>query len=235
MLRRVLPTVAAILVTALCLAAANWQWHRMEYKEDLRARYERAIALPALDNAGLPRAAADWTALRYRPVQLTGSFEAARQILLDNRVQAGQVGYEVVAPLRLTDGRVVLVDRGWVAQGRTRTEIPPVPPPAGVVTVTGTLELPAQDYVALGSERPGVVWQHLDLARYAAVTGLTPLPLLVRETAPASAADTLVRMRDDPDFGIDTHRMYMLQWLAFAMTTVVFWAVAHRPRRWRRA
>ena len=50
---------------------------------------------------------------------------------------AARAGYHVVTPLALADGRVVLVDRGWVAQGPTRAELPAVPPPAGRVVVAG--------------------------------------------------------------------------------------------------
>ena len=50
-----------------------------------------------------------------------------------------------------------------------------------------------------------------------------------------SPADVLVRAWPEPDFGVDTHRIYMVQWLAFAALTVVFWAVAHWPQRWRPA
>lgn len=231
-IRRYVPTVAMIAVVVLCVTAGNWQRARMHYKQDLRAQYERARSASPLTAADVPRVTSDWSALRYRDVALRGTFDASRQIMLDNRVHEGQVGYEVVAPLTLDDGRSVLVNRGWIAQGRSRAELPQVPAPRGPVLVKGRIDLPATSYFELKAEsltRP--VWQHLDLARYAAWSGLSIPPIIVQQTAPAAATDELVRAWPAPDFGIDTHRIYMVQWYAFAAIALTFWAVTHWPRR----
>ena len=55
------------------------------------------------------------------------------------RCTAGRAGYQVVTPLRLDDGRVVLVNRGWIAAGATRAEPPREAPPPGRVVVVGRL------------------------------------------------------------------------------------------------
>ena len=233
--RRYVPSIAAVLVTALCVTAGNWQRSRMHEKQSLRAQHDAAIATPPLAGNDLPREPTAWEALRYRPVILEGEFDAPHQILLDNRVQGGQVGYEVLTPLRLSDGRLVLIDRGWVSQGRTRAEVPAVAVPAGPVVVQGRIDLPPKRYFEMGSGAPrGNVWQHLDVGRLENAWGVTLLPVAVDQIAPVGPSDALLRAWPEPDFGIDTHRIYMVQWYAFAALTVIFWAVAHRPRRWRR-
>ncbi|MEO5699930.1 MAG: SURF1 family protein [Casimicrobiaceae bacterium] len=235
-MRRYVPTLAVAAVIALCLAAAQWQRGRLYDKQDLRARYERARVAAPLVVDDLPREPADWPSLRYRLVMLEGRFDAPRQILLDNKVQDGQPGYEVMTPLLLVDGRAVLVDRGWVPLGRSRAEIPDVPPPLGPLTLAGRVELPPSGYLELGPPPPvgARVWQHLDLARFSANARLPVLPIVIQQTAPAAAGDALRRTWPEPDFGLNTHRMYMLQWYAFALTALVFWAATHWPRRWRR-
>src|SRR4030095_12173014 len=115
--RRLLPTLATIVGVAIFVAAGNWQRGRMDEKARLRAQLEAAsVAAPV----PMPRDVGDWTTWRFRPVIATGTFDAARQILIDNKVYAGVVGYEVVTPLALNDGRHVLVDRGFVPGGRSR-------------------------------------------------------------------------------------------------------------------
>jgi cytochrome oxidase assembly protein ShyY1 len=42
--------------------------------------------------------------------------------------------------------------------------------------------------------------------------------------------DGLVRAWPAPDFGIDTHRIYMVQWYAFALLATLLWLWFHRPR-----
>lgn len=222
------PTLAAIAVVAVCVTAGLWQRDRMQQKLALRAQIETASRS---EPVAMPRVT-DWAAWRFRPVRATGEFDAAHQILLDNRIRAGRVGYDVVAPLRLADGRVVLVERGWVAAGATRADIPDAPPPRGEVTVVGRINQPPSAYLELAADKaPGRVWQNLDLARYAAATALTVLPVVIEQTAPALAGDTLVRDWPAPDVGVEKHLSYMMQWFAFAATAVALWGYFTWRRR----
>jgi surfeit locus 1 family protein len=227
-------TAAAV---ALFVAAGNWQRDRMHAKQALRERYDAAAAA---QTAPLPAPAteADWISLRYQPVVASGEFDASHQIFIDNRVRAGQPGYQVLAPLALEDGRRVLVDRGWVAQGRTRAELPYVPPPRGTVVVRGRIGIPPTGYLELSAvPARGAVWQHVDPQRFAQATGIAVLPIVIEQSAPAAAGDdALERDRRPPDFGIDQHRIYMMQWYSLAALAVALWVVPafraprHAPR-----
>ena len=214
------PVLAAIAAVALFVSAGNWQGRRMAEKERLRTQLDAAarvapVPLPSLATA------AEWEAWRYRPVRLDGEFDADRQIYIDNRVHAGRAGFHVVAPLRLRDGRAVLVNRGWIAQGPTRSALPSAPPPAGRVGVLGRINIPASGYLELDRGTPaGALWQNLDPSRYVAATGLAVLPIVVEESASGADPGGLVRDWPVPDFGVDKHRGYRLQWYALAALTV---------------
>jgi len=224
---RLLPTVATVAGIALFVTAGHWQQGRMEQKEALRAQFDAASARPP---ATLPVEPVDWAAWRYRPMAADGTFDAARQMLIDNKVEDGRVGYHVVTPLLLADGRAVLVDRGWITAGETRSQLPQAAPAAGPVTVHGRVNIPAAHYVELARAAPaGGVWQNLDPARFAVASGLPVLPIVLEQTAPligpagAADTDTLVRNWPAPDFGIDKHRIYMVQWYLFAATAAGLW------------
>ncbi len=227
---RLVPTVAAIAAVATCVAAGNWQRDRMHAKEALRGQYDAAATASPLALASLP-AASDWPSLRYRPVVATGEFLADRQIFIDNKVAAGRAGFHVVTPLSLADGRVVLVNRGWIAQQASRAELPDAPPPPGLVTVQGRIAIPATGYLELQPETTtGSIRQNLDPARFAAATGLAALPAVVEATAAPVPDDGLLRDWPAPDFGIEKHRIYMVQWYAFALLAAALWLWFHRPR-----
>jgi len=225
----VLPTFATLVAVALFVTAGNWQRARLEAKESLRAQIDAASAAMPV---ALPADVEDWTPWRFRPVIATGAFDAKHQILIDNRVHAGTVGFDVVTPLVLNDGRVVLVDRGFVAAGLSRATLPQAPPPDGAVAVRGRLNLPAGHYFELGRDTPvGVLWQHLDPRRYAEATGIAVLPVVIEATAPTGRDDGLIRDWPDPDFGSERHRIYMVQWYTFAAMALVLWAwFVLRPR-----
>src|SRR6185312_11348887 len=63
---------------------------------------------------------------RFQRVSVAGRYDAMYQFLLDNRINEGRAGYEVLTPLDLDDGRTVLVNRGWVPFSGYREKLPDV-------------------------------------------------------------------------------------------------------------
>jgi surfeit locus 1 family protein len=219
LMRRVLPGLATLVAVVVFVSAGNWQRARMDQKDAWGAQVAAAQAAPVVP---LPAGVADWSAWRFRAVEVAGTFDAGHQFLLDNKVHQGRAGYQVVTPLRLQDGRTVLVNRGWVAAGRTRADVPVVAVPATPVVLRGRLNLPPQGYVELAPTAPERgVWQNLDPARFATVTGLAVLPVVIEATE--GAGEGLVREWPRPDAGSDKHRIYMMQWYVFAALAAGLW------------
>ncbi|HVF64182.1 MAG TPA: SURF1 family protein [Casimicrobiaceae bacterium] len=217
-LRRALLGVVTIAAVTLFLLAGNWQRGRMLQKEELGRQLQAALAAPT---EALPTGDVRWSDWRYRTIELRGRFLGDKQVLIDNRIHRGRVGYHVVTPLALDDGRFALVNRGFVAAGPSRDVLPSIPAPSAAVTVRGRVNF-SERYLEL-AQTPfvGRVWQNLDPVRFAAVTGIPVLPIIVEETTAAS--DGLVRDWPRPDVGTDKHRIYMMQWYAFAALAVALW------------
>jgi surfeit locus 1 family protein len=117
----------------------------------------------------------------------------------------------------------VLVDRGFIAEGASRSDVPVVPVAAGEVEVRGRIALPGR-YIELTHAAPvGSVWQNLDPARFSAATGVAVLPIVIEQDAADARGDGLARNWPAPDLGIDKHRSYMLQWIAFAGVIATLW------------
>ena len=225
------PTLGVAALVAATVGLGNWQRHRGLEKEALREQYERAARQSPLELTGV---SADAAALRFRPVRASGVFDGRRQVLIDNKVYRGRPGFDVVTPLKLASGdRYVLVDRGWIALGSYRSELPQVPPPPGAIRVEGRINLPPAHYLELKVDAgTGPVRQNLDIDRIAAATGLPLLPFVIEQSG--DAGDSLVRDWPPPDFGIDQHRSYMLQWYSLAGLGIVLWLVLNwRPRESR--
>ena len=217
------PTLGLVVLVAATVGLGNWQRHRAQEKQALRDRYESAARAPALALDAVAAEMPDAGGLRYRTVRVQGEFVAARQVLIDNKVRAGRAGFDVVTPLRIAGAkRYVLVDRGWIAQGRSRAELPAVPPPAGPVVVEGRIDLPPTRYLELAADPgSGAVRQNLDIGRFAASTGFALLPFIVEQTG--GSGDGLDRRWPAPDFDIERHQSYMLQWYSLAALGLVLW------------
>lgn len=224
-----LPTLATVAVIAVCVAAGNWQRDRMHQRDALRARYDAASITPPV---ALPTDLSDVSQWRFRAVYATGTFDAGHQILIDNRVREGRVGYDVVTPLRMADGRVVLVDRGFAPQGASRSELPDAPPATGEVTVRGRIAVPPSRFFDVGDARPlGVLWPHLDPPQFSQVTGIEVLPIVIEATAPSGGDAGLDRAWPPPDLGSERNLSYMVQWYTFAALAACLWLwFTFRPR-----
>ena len=70
----------------------------------------------------------------WRPVTLQGEYLADEQLLVRNRPHGGTSAFEVLVPFRDVDGRVLIVDRGWVPPGEGDVPDAIPAPPSGEVT-----------------------------------------------------------------------------------------------------
>jgi surfeit locus 1 family protein len=217
-----------VLTVALCvvfIGLGRWQWHRGEMREaewDAFAQgADQALPLGAQKLADVAR---------FARVSLTGHFRPERQFLLDNRTHAGSAGYEVLTPLELADGRVLLVDRGWVAFTGYRAVLPDISfAPQEAVTVVGRVdELPSAG-LAFGRTAPAVNGGWPKLATYprlqdlsAALGRTLEMRILLLD---ARAPDGYVRDWQPPGLPPARHWAYAIQWWAFAVTLVVLWVV----------
>lgn len=219
------PTIGAVLVVALTLCLGAWQTRRGDEKEErqrlLEARTrETAVVLTGSVGSAEP--------LLYRKVRAAGEFDAAGQIYIDNQVRQGRAGYFVVTPLRLRDGAVLLVNRGWVERGPRFPEPPAAPVPAGGVEVSGLATLPPARFLELGSQAAsGNVWQNLTIDRYRAIAKAPVVPLLVLADAPGEG---LAVVHETPDAGVAKHREYALTWFSLAATALALWVALNMKR-----
>ena len=221
------PTLATLFFFVLTLWLGNWQSGRAETKRALQARYDVAMREAPIH---VGSTLLDRDSILYRKLEVQGVFDAAHTILLDNRIYKGVAGYHVLTPLLIEGGPLaILVNRGWVAVGRSRDQLPLPPTPHGLVRIEGMAVDPHSRYLELVHAAPqGRVWQNLDFARYAAITRLTLQPVLLQQTSPV--ADGLQRDWPRPDTGVSMHVSYEIQWYSLATTLVVLWLVLNVKR-----
>jgi surfeit locus 1 family protein len=219
------PTAGAALLIALTLYLGAWQTNRGDLKEERQRLLEARLRGTPLVLTGSVDSA---DTLLYRKVRAAGEYDAAGQLYVDNQVHQGRAGYFVVTPLRLRDGAIVLVNRGWIERGARYPEPPPAPVPSGLVEVTGLATLPPARVLELGSQTiSGSVWQNLSIDRYRAATKKSVVPVVVLADAPGAG---LVAVRETPDAGVAKHREYALTWFSLAATTLVLWVALNLGR-----
>jgi len=216
-----IPSLAAAGFVALTIALGNWQTRRAEEKLEAGRLLDEAARGPVLE---VPAAHADAAAFARRRVAARGTFIERDTFFLDNKVQHGAAGYNVVTPLRPERaGEPVLVNRGWIAAA-DRTRLPDVPTPAGAQTIEGIAVVPGTKFLELAPEADsGRLRQNLVLAREEKRLGLSLQPFVIEQTS--DSRDGLTRAWERPDTGVDRHRSYALQWYSFAALAAVLYVI----------
>lgn len=217
------PALAAVLLFPIFVSLGIWQLHRAEEKEkliSLHADRHQAGALPL----GVP----DFPPLdeiRYRHVVVEGRYDQAHQILLDNQIADHQAGYFVLTPFKSRGGgHLLLINRGWVPAGRSRSELPDVAVGGEPTRVRGVIDtFPSVAWRLRGAEIPSAGWpavvQLLDAAALSRHLGdpVVPYQVLLDPAEPEGYRRNWTA--DAPNPG--KNRGYALQWFAFAAILVV--------------
>ncbi len=145
----------ALAFTAACwLILAPWQFSRSAQNSAANHLIDAALnstAVPVRQYLSTDRQPA--TSDTYQKVTATGVFDADHVYYVRLRQDGqGNPVSEVVLPMRLTDGTILLVDRGYRSFGDIKAGVPLPPVPAGTVTVTGRVQ---QDQTDPSHRPPG--------------------------------------------------------------------------------
>lgn len=217
-------TWVAVAAVLAFLALGRWQWDRGVERRAQWSDFGATAEPLAADSRALDELP------RFRFVTLVGRYDTERQFLLDNRTRDGRAGYEVLTPFALTDGRVVLVNRGWIAFSGYRDRLPDVGfEPGRREQVAGRLgSLPVAG-LAQGRAAPGRAdeWPKVvsfpTLGQLADAYGqeLEDAVVLLDESAPHGFA----RDWRPPGLEPGRHFAYAVQWWAFAALAAGLWIV----------
>jgi surfeit locus 1 family protein len=219
----------------------RWQWHRAAEKRALEAAFAAGELQPGTELGA--RSTADLP--RYAALRVRGRYDWVHQFLLDNMGHAGATGYEVLTPLRLEDGRVLLVNRGWLPlpDGR-RDRLPDIaplpyigPPQTYSVEHAGRIDLLPSAALKMGHAAPGAgpAWPKR--------TSFPTTPELAAALGRPIEPRQLLLGAGEPDgylrdwrpagegFGPARHLAYALQWWAFAALTLFLYLFLNIERR----
>ncbi len=124
-LRRWAPWIT--LVVLFSIATTLLSWWQFSRREEIVQRIDQVIQ--NYDKPPVPFAELNWqldefgqTEAEWTPVLVSGSYLPQEAVIVRNRPLSGQAGFLQLVPLLLDDGRILLIERGWLAAGQRITE-----------------------------------------------------------------------------------------------------------------
>ncbi len=226
---RWIPTIATALMLILLFRLGMWQLDRAHFKEALQERLATRSQIATTDLDSLLQLGGD---IADYSVRIQGHYLNEFNLLLDNRVHAETPGYEVLTAF-LAQGRVVLVNRGWIAQGASRASFPLIPADTGELTLEGFAHVPnPKNFVLKEDDYQQVQWpfliQKIDLEKTAALFDYPVAPFVLRLNPDEKSG--FVREWQSNFMGPEKHYGYAVQWFSlFAALSVIYLVVnTHR-------
>ncbi len=182
----------ALVVFAALIALGSWQIERKAWKESLIASLDERVGAPAQP---LPERRS-WPSLdqardEYRRVSFSAAFDYAHEALVYGAASAFRPdvtghGYWVFTPALLADGGVVIVNRGFVPDGRQDPSSRSDGEMPGPIAIVGALRWPDRSWFTPGDEPAKNLWFARDPAAIAAAKGLGEVaPFYVEQEVPA--------------------------------------------------
>mgnify|MGYP002060665490 CR=1 FL=1 len=111
-------TAFSVVFVTIFILLGFWQIERAGFKASLIQEFE-------LEQSKAPKAISG-SFKQWSKVFIDGFYDSTQQVLIDNQIKDGMVGYKIYTPFYYEQDQAIFVDRGWISQGRTRNDLPNV-------------------------------------------------------------------------------------------------------------
>jgi surfeit locus 1 family protein len=203
--------IFCVAVIGLFLYLGEWQVYRYHFKQKLVQDFQQnqhAAPLTQLNNITLEK--------QFSQVAISGAYENAFTLLIPNKPYDNQIGFEVFTPIK-TDGKLLLIDRGWMKQAGTKA--PEIPAAATNKPVQGTIKFVNEYQYVMGknilSAQAPLQMQKIDFKALEKMTGQSFYPFIVR--LDPTAENGFVRQWIISAMQPERHLGYAVQWFAMAL------------------
>lgn len=222
------PTLAFLCLLPLLLSLGMWQSNRAIEKRHVIEQQEQAQLVAAIPLTANTEDNAE--TLRYRKLEVSGRYDIAHQILIDNQIHEGKAGYFVLTPFVLqNENKAILVNRGWIPLNLDRKNLPDISMTAETTVIKGRANhFPSVGIKLAGAEiptdtNPWVV-QVVDTQVLAKKLGypLFSFQLELDKTQPNGFKREWYTTTLMPS---EQHTAYATQWFGLALTLTILFIV----------
>ena len=223
--------IPALIAFAVLTGLGTWQIQRKTWKEGLIAALNAQLAAPPI---ALPTPAT-WAELdrakeEYRRVTFSATFDNAKEALVfaapsTFRPDVDGPGYWVLTPARVADGKIVIVNRGFVPDGRKDPKTRMAGQVEGPVMLVGSMRWPEERHWFTPADEPAKnLWFIADPQAIASAKDIGVVaPFYIEQESPVppgglpKPGKLMVTLPDN-------HLQYALTWYGLALVLVIWFA-----------
>jgi len=222
-----IPSIVTFALLYLMISLGFWQLDRSDYKANLQTLIESKQDVPAIALSSIAKNEDDWL---YQPVFVSGEFDDSHQLLLDNQVNNRVAGYSVFTPLKLTNDLGILVNRGWLPVGASRSELPDISLNLQQQKINGLLSKQPSKTLQLSDNAnnytnwPSVL-QYVDIGEIEKQLNYKLMPMVIIMNVPEQTVlkplPIKINMRSEK------HTGYAFQWFGLSLALFIIYIVVN--------
>lgn len=227
----IIATILVLIGVAFLVQLGTWQLSRAEEKQAIINDVDQRKSAAAIDLAALDKL----DDKNYYQMELEGYFDNEHYLLLDNRIHKSMVGFEVIQPF-ISQGRVILVNRGWIPLPRERKDLPDIPEQLGSLVIEGEVNVPGKaivlikDQLSAKNSWPQLV-QSIDIKSLSVLFSeidMTIEPWVLRQKADENPFYR--RLWFTINMTPDRHISYAVTWFGLALALIIIYIAAATTR-----
>ncbi len=211
----------SLMVFISLIGLGSWQVYRLQWKLDLLKQIEEKSKQPP---ANIPRNEETLKNMQFRKVISFGRYLNKYEMHLVGRYSQGKMGYHIITPFVLSNGKVILVNRGWIPVDKKQASKRAESIIKGNTVIEGVLVEPYKNFWFTPKNNPkDNLWFSFPISEVQNYTGLKLLPMIIQETGgqklplPIKVPEK-IELRND-------HLQYAIIWYSLAIALIVIYAL----------
>lgn len=231
-LSSIMTVCLVVIVVLVCVRLGFWQLQRAEQKQQQLSAIENIQQHGVMSWAELQQLPKEWNKTGVL-VSLSGHLDTDNYWLLDNQIYNGQVGYDLLALLKLADeSRLLLVNLGWIKAGRSRDILPRVTIPSGKFTLTAQIkEDNLSGFTLANRNTQSDLIKRIQIIDLQVLSSQSGLPLVNYMAYRQGQADEIAAPHYEAVvMSPEKHYAYSVQWFLIAIACVVVAIFASKKR-----
>lgn len=224
----IVATLVTLVAVVIMFALGFWQLERANNKELRLTQIEQRQQRSQISLQALTTIESDFRDIKFNA---GGELLSDQLFLLDNRINKGRVGYEILVPLKTEIG-LLMVNMGWVPAGATRQNLPVINLPKGTFSLSGIAATPDKNPMITETAEVGQSWpvviQQMDFEVFQSFLN-------------APVLDFVMLLDEEQELGFvrnwqpvvmppEKHLAYAIQWFGLALACLLVYIFALKKR-----
>ncbi len=217
-----------IVFSIACALLSNWQFSRRDEALAEMQQVAKNYDAPPVSIDSIAALESFNRVHQWRKVELDGHYLVENAVLVRNRPLNGQPGFLQLVPFQMTDGRLIAIERGWIASDSQYLAPKTYPLPSDDVQSVVVRLRPSESSMDRTAPQGQLATINIDaLVKSEGIKDRIFSKMYGRVVSESIPPTKELRQLAKPELDEGNHLSYALQWIMFALMAMaaLYWGI----------